>query len=133
MLSIKRDILADGINKIMNNAEDLVKTAIEIRSQEDSHLKTSRANMLMQTGLEEVAKASFMFEKYMDAMLDGKALISNEERSTWLGGKTSHYRRVERIHHLYALLSQMTMMPGTSVAFNKSVEELLSNVMPDCM
>jgi AbiV family abortive infection protein len=127
MLSVKKEVLLEGVQKTVDNAQQLINLAVDIRDQSPYSNKAGYSAMLMQTGLEELAKASFLFEKYLRSIIGGHALLSNEERALWLGGKESHHRRVNRIHQLYSLAMQVALMPGTSVVFPQGPEELLHN------
>ncbi len=123
MYSRKREDLGDGIIKAINNAKELASSLVE---PSHSSSKSAHARALAEIGLEEIAKASLLFEKYVIAMMDGKATFDKTEHGFIVGSRTAHFKRVERIHHLYALSTQLTEWPGTSVMFTESIEDILT-------
>lgn len=127
MLSVRKEVLLEGVQKTVDNARQLTSLAFDVSHRSPYSNKTGYSAMLMQTGLEELAKASFLFEKYLHSIIGGHALLNNKERKLWLGGKKSHLRKVNRIHQLYGLAMQVMLMPGTSVVFPQGPKELLHN------
>ena len=129
MLSVRKDSLERGIYKVVTNGLQLLQLASMLRSRKDLPSNSVGYGVaLTHMGLEELAKASFLFAKYLDASLPPyRTTISNEERNKWFAGNQAHAQKTRRINHLYGLLSQVTDIPGTSVIFPQGVEELLKN------
>lgn len=130
MLSIRREALAQGVKKTIANAEQLIHLANKIRSETSYPNRTGYSAMLMQTGLEEVAKASFLFEKYIQSIVGGRAQLSNEERHLWFAGSRSHLKKLSRVLQLDGIITQFTEAPGIELTVyptGQTAEELFRN------
>ncbi len=125
MKNLKLRTIGAGIKKVVQNAEQLSKAGNLLIAQGDEtkHL----GGVLLHTALEEAAKASFLFEKFLQAFISGKTSISSNERRRWLGGNKAHFQRIMRVKHLSALSEQMRTVPGISVLFPQITKELLNN------
>lgn len=127
MLSFKSHTLEQGVRKSTANARDLVETAISIRSLGSVSNSHGYGVLLMQTGLEEAAKASFLFEKYVRSLRKGQARISNREWKLWMGSRRSHTKKVGRIQYLYAVAENVGTFPNAPIMFPQSVDDMLQN------
>lgn len=127
MLTFETQTIEEGIRKTFANAKDLIKAAEALRSLDEVSNNEGYSVLFTQTGLEEVAKASFLFEQYLKSLRRGQVRVSNREWNLWMGGRYSHVQRVARIQFLYALSEQVSAIPGASIMFPQSVKELLQN------
>lgn len=127
MLTIDTPTLENGAIKASINATDLVEAAINLRSVEAVSNRLGYSVLLMQTGLEEAAKASFLFEKYVSSLRKGRIRISEKKWKHWMGSRQSHAKRIARVQYLYALSDQVSSMPGATIVFPQGVNEMLKN------
>lgn len=127
MLTFETHELEEGIRKTTNNAGDLVEAAVAIRSLDNVSNSTGYGVLLMQTGLEEVTKASFLFGEYVNSLRNGSISISNKVWKTWMGGPLSHKERLARLQYLYTLAEQESAIPVAPIMFPQGVDELLQN------
>lgn len=126
-LILKPPTLEQGAVKAIANARDLVETAIAFRSLDAISNKLGYSVLFMQTGLEEAAKASFLFEKYVRSLRKGRITISEQQLKQWIGGRRAHTKRIARVQYLYALTEQVSSIPGGSIIFPQGVQEMLQN------
>ena len=102
-MTLNSHTLEKGVQKTSVNARDLVNAAIALRSSETISNNLGYGILFMQTGLEEAAKASFLFENYITSLTNGQMNVSNKNWKHWMGGRGSHAKRVARVQYLYAL------------------------------